>query len=99
MQSWQAHWIRINVWTTNIALHNYYEKQRFEPVRICQFDDPGSYPSAALFQKPTAEIDPEAIARFTMVNRRSPEHDGLDRIPLPPRLSTTAAGRAAPTPA
>jgi hypothetical protein len=85
-QSWQAQWIRIDVWTTNIALHNYYGKQRFEPVRICQFDDPWSYPSAALFQKPTAKIDPDAMARFTMVSGRPPEPDGLDRSPLPRSL-------------
>jgi GNAT superfamily N-acetyltransferase len=71
VKAWGAQWIRIDVWTTNIALHNYYEKQKFAPVRICQFDDPRSYPSAALFQKPTAAIDPDAVARFAAVNGNS----------------------------
>ncbi len=64
LQSWQAQWIRIDVWTTNLALHEYYEKRGFRHVRICEFDDPDSYPSAALFQKPTTEIDERAVARF-----------------------------------
>jgi GNAT superfamily N-acetyltransferase len=77
VEAWGAQWIRIDVWTTNTALHNYYEKQKFVPVRICQFDDPNAYPSAALFQKPTSEIDPDAVGRFAAVNGngRSPHPD------------------------
>jgi hypothetical protein len=71
LKAWEAQWIRIDVWTTNIELHNYYEKQKFEPVRICPFDDPDSYPSAALFQKPTAEIDADAAARFEVTGTSS----------------------------
>jgi GNAT superfamily N-acetyltransferase len=77
LRGWGAQWIRIDVWTTNIALHNYYEKRKFRPVRICQFDDPDSYPSAALFQKPTAEIDQAAVARFIGPTDRSPEPDEM----------------------
>lgn len=62
LRIWRALWIRVDVWTTNLALHNYYEKRKFRFVRTCQFDEPHSYPSAALFQKPTAEIDGEAAA-------------------------------------
>jgi GNAT superfamily N-acetyltransferase len=53
---WDAQWIRIEVCTTNVALHNYYEKIGFGFSRIasCEAND---YPSAALFQKPTSEID------------------------------------------
>jgi GNAT superfamily N-acetyltransferase len=56
LREWNAQWIRIDVWTTNVALHNYYEKRGFRFCRIagCQAED---YPSAALFQKPTSEID------------------------------------------
>ena len=56
VRDWNAQWIRIDVWTTNVALHNYYEKRGFRHLRIaqCQAED---YPSAALFQKPTSEID------------------------------------------
>ena len=71
-KAWKAQWIRVDVWTTNIALHNYYKKQRFAPIRICEFNNPYSYPSAALFQKPIAEIDPRAADQFTIVNGSSP---------------------------
>lgn len=63
MRDWNAQWIRIDVWTTNVALHNYYEKRGFRRLRIaqCQAED---YPSAALFQKPTSEIDLAAGLSF-----------------------------------
>lgn len=60
-RDWAAEWIRIDVWTTNIALHNYYKETGFRFCRIADFDEadfPAEvYPSAALFQKPTSEID------------------------------------------
>ena len=60
-RGWDAQWIRIDVWTTNVALHNYYKKTGFRFCRIADFDETDSfaeiYPSAALFQKPTSEID------------------------------------------
>jgi GNAT superfamily N-acetyltransferase len=72
LQAWKAQWIRIDVWTENTALHRYYEKHGFEPVRICEFNAPGSTPSAALFQKPTAEVSEIAVTRFIdMTNRTS----------------------------
>ena len=76
-RSWGAQWIRIDVWTTNTALHNYYEKQKFAPVRICQFDDPNAYPSAALFQKSASGIDLDAAARFAVTGGRQ----GPGRLP------------------
>jgi GNAT superfamily N-acetyltransferase len=42
-------WIRIDVWTSNEALHQYYKMAGFEPCGRCT--DP-AYPSGALFQKP-----------------------------------------------
>jgi GNAT superfamily N-acetyltransferase len=48
-----ARWIRIDVWTTNVALHDYYEKRKFSFLEFC--DDSG-YPSAALFQRSTRNI-------------------------------------------
>ena len=45
-----AELIRIDVWTTNTKLHDYYEGQKFTRCR-----DPqglGSYPSQALFERP-----------------------------------------------
>lgn len=64
LRDWRAQWIRIDVWTTNEALHNYYEKRGFQLYRICGFNEGEYYPSAALFQKPTAEIDEESLSRF-----------------------------------
>jgi len=52
-QEWDAQWIRVDVWTTNFALHRYYESRGFQ---FCRFCDDAEYPSAALFQKPTAGI-------------------------------------------
>jgi hypothetical protein len=44
----------VDVWTTNIALHAYYQRQGFG---FCGFSDrSGYYPSAALFQKETGRI-------------------------------------------
>lgn len=63
VDEWNAQWIRIDVWTTNIALHNYYEKRGFRFCRIasCKAED---YPSAALFQKSTSEINLAAADSF-----------------------------------
>jgi GNAT superfamily N-acetyltransferase len=47
-----AKWTRIDVWTTNTELHDYYQKLGFEPCGSCP--DP-QYPSGALFQKPIAD--------------------------------------------
>jgi GNAT superfamily N-acetyltransferase len=43
-----AHWVRVDVWTTNRALHAYYLRQGFEHVRTRNLPD---YPSGALFQR------------------------------------------------
>jgi GNAT superfamily N-acetyltransferase len=64
VRDWCAKWIRIDVWTTNEALHNYYEKRGFQRYGICEFYEDEYYPSAALFQKPTVEIDQDSVSRF-----------------------------------
>jgi GNAT superfamily N-acetyltransferase len=66
VRDWGAQWVRIDVWTTNEALHNYYEKRGFEYYRVCKFQEGEYYPSACLFQKPTAEIDREPVSRFQL---------------------------------
>jgi len=66
-RDWNAQFIRIDVWTANNELQNYYKAQGFRHVRTYDFDDPWEYPSAALFQKPTKEIDIVAAARFVEV--------------------------------
>jgi GNAT superfamily N-acetyltransferase len=54
-----ALWVRVDVWTTNTKLHDYYLRQGFEHCGQCPI--PG-YPSAALFQKPVESIKvPEAL--------------------------------------
>src|ERR1700735_1780551 len=56
-----AQWIRIDVGTTNVALHGYYEKRKFSFIR---FDSDSGYPSAALFQRTTADIQSADITRL-----------------------------------
>jgi GNAT superfamily N-acetyltransferase len=48
-----ARWIRIDVWSDNTGLHDYYMSKGFKPCGSCA--DPG-YPSGALFEKPVAGI-------------------------------------------
>jgi GNAT superfamily N-acetyltransferase len=57
-----AGWIRIDVWSTNQGLHDYYLKRGFERCGTC--DDPG-YPSGALFQKHVSEIGTLSIPQFS----------------------------------
>jgi predicted N-acetyltransferase YhbS len=63
-----AKWIRVDVWTTNLALHRYYAGQGFTHLRTCPFQDQWEYPSAALFQKLAAEADPVAAGNFKEVS-------------------------------
>jgi GNAT superfamily N-acetyltransferase len=51
-----ARWVRVDVWTTNTRLHDYYRDQGFEFCGFCEWI--ADYPSAALFQKPIDEIKP-----------------------------------------
>jgi len=77
LRDWGAQWIRIDVWTTNVALHNYYEKRGFHFCRIAEVKEipnrngrnggPDRWPSAALFQKPTDDVDATATQRFEEV--------------------------------
>jgi GNAT superfamily N-acetyltransferase len=56
-----ARWIRVDVWTTNTQLHDYYRRQGFQYCGRCAV--PG-YPSAALFQKSVEEIKPAKTPLF-----------------------------------
>jgi len=61
-RQYSARWIRVDVWTTNNALHAYYQRQGFG---FCGFSDTsGYYPSRALFQKETGRIRPAGQAIF-----------------------------------
>jgi GNAT superfamily N-acetyltransferase len=55
-----ARWIRIDVWTSNIALHQYFENLGFWFVRFGTM----SCPSAALLQKQTATISSTSTPRL-----------------------------------
>ena len=57
-----AKWIRIDVWGSNTALHDYYLKTGFERCGSCADPD---YPSGALFQKPVAAIRRPRFPKFT----------------------------------
>lgn len=67
-----AETLRIDVWTTNYRLHAYYKECGFHFLRKYEEeDDPSSkirkYPSAALFSKPTREIETAPEALFSEV--------------------------------
>jgi len=64
-QRYGAHWVRIDVWTTNEALHAYYTRQGFESCGVSKEID--HYPSAALFQKATDRINPTGRTLFSPI--------------------------------
>jgi GNAT superfamily N-acetyltransferase len=57
-----ARWIRVDVWTTNTALHDYYRRQGFAFCGFC--NSIRDYPSRALFQKRIDQIVPPGTALF-----------------------------------
>jgi GNAT superfamily N-acetyltransferase len=63
-EQWDAASTRVDVWTTNEGLHAYYLRNGFSHLRTREFKDSWEYPSAALFQKPTAAVDGASAARF-----------------------------------
>jgi GNAT superfamily N-acetyltransferase len=70
-----AQWIRIDVWSDNLALHDFYMKQGFEACGRCANPD---YPSGALFQKPVSDIGQVSIppvsgtsAVFSLAGRKA----------------------------
>jgi GNAT superfamily N-acetyltransferase len=73
-----ARWIRVDVWTTNIRLHNYYLGQGFTRDGTSPVE---GYPSAALFQKPVDQIRLPATPLF----REAPEAARPTELPGPAR--------------
>ena len=69
LQRYGARWVRVDVWTTNVALHAYYQRQGFEFYGFCEAV--AEYPSAALFQKPTDRIKPTDAAMFQVAPQGS----------------------------
>jgi ribosomal protein S18 acetylase RimI-like enzyme len=57
-----AQWIRVDVWRSNRALHDYYKNSGFSTCGTCA--DP-RYPSGALFQKPVRAIRKPRFPKFT----------------------------------
>lgn len=53
VREYGARWIRIDVWTSNTGLHEYYMSKGFKRGGTCT--DP-NHPPGALFQKPVAGI-------------------------------------------
>jgi ribosomal protein S18 acetylase RimI-like enzyme len=68
---WRAGWTRVDVWTTNAALHQYYKDQGFEHLRTLHFEDPWEYPSAALFQRPAADARVKSAGWFEVAEEAS----------------------------
>jgi hypothetical protein len=58
----RARWIRIDVWSTNTELHDYYVGKGFKSCGHCADPD---YPSGALFEKPVAGIVVPKVPQFT----------------------------------
>jgi GNAT superfamily N-acetyltransferase len=60
-RAYNARWVRVDVWTTNEKLHDYYKSQGFTHRGLCPI--PG-YPSATLFQKSVDQIEPPETPLF-----------------------------------
>jgi GNAT superfamily N-acetyltransferase len=63
-----AKWIRIDVWTTNTGLHDYYMNKGFRPCGTCADSE---YPSGALFEKRVAESMVPTFPKFTETSDNS----------------------------
>jgi GNAT superfamily N-acetyltransferase len=68
-----AKWIRIDVWSSNKDLHDYYMKHGFEPCGSASDPD---YPSGMLFQKPVSEISEPFCSLFTEPEPAAPLFGG-----------------------
>ena len=59
-----ARYVRVDVWSTNQKLQSYYERHGFTLHSHSRF---ASYPSGALYQKPTQDIVPEDPPMFRVL--------------------------------
>ena len=69
---YDAKWIRIDVWTTNAALHRYYERQGFSFVRECA---DAQYPSSALFRRSTSDTGDGGVVELIVDRHRGSRPD------------------------
>jgi GNAT superfamily N-acetyltransferase len=63
-KAWRDHgalWMRLNAWTTNLELHDYYQKRGFE---FCGRSSDDGYPSAIMFQRSTEDTGPARPTLF-----------------------------------
>lgn len=87
----RAKWIRIDVWTSNLALHAFYESIGFAACGTCLDPD---YPSGALFQKPISMISPPTHPQFIEPTR--PQFTGhADLVTKNADRQLVGAGRSA----
>ncbi len=77
----RARWIRIDVWTSNTALHDFYTKRGFHPCGTCV--DP-TYPSGALFQKSVFAIKKTGFPLFAEASELPNQWSSLN-LPTPMR--------------
>jgi GNAT superfamily N-acetyltransferase len=77
-REWGAEWIRIDVWSTNKGLHEYYMNTGFEPCGMAP--DP-RYPSGMLLQKPVLKIS-EPISPLFTESKAPPDPFGGDASSL-----------------
>lgn len=83
-----ARWIRIDVWTSNVALHGYYLNRGFESCGTCP--DP-AYPSRVLLQKPVAAIEEPDYPKFTEYKAGHEATAHIDTTAYWPSFLATAA--------
>ncbi|MFF2087756.1 GNAT family N-acetyltransferase [Nocardia sp. NPDC058176] len=62
-------WVRLDAWTTNTDLHDYYRREGFVLARIA--GPVASGPSRALFERPTSSWPPRLPPRRTGTTHRS----------------------------
>ena len=100
-RNYGARWIRIDVWSTNVALHDYYMKRGFEPCGYCR--DP-CYPSGALYQKPVSKIAIPVAPLFSEAEPRLGRPEGAhlllspaDSLPFRPDESRASASQISST--
>jgi GNAT superfamily N-acetyltransferase len=73
----RARWIRIDVWTSNTALHEYYTKRGFHPCGSCIDPD---YPSGALFQKSVSAIRKRGFPLFAEASELPNQSSSLNLV-------------------
>lgn len=72
-----AEWVRIDVWTSNLALHSYYTERGFLRCGACA---DRRYPSGALFQKPVSRIAEARSPVFAEIIP-APRYGAASRVP------------------